>query len=169
MKLTRDWATPATMGAFAVMGITGIAMFFHLNTPLQKSIHEWAGWAMVAAVACHVAVNWGAFRRHLQWPGQGLVLVGALMGFSLLSFAPLGGTGESEGSPPAVAMRALTQAPIREVAPLFHKSTEEALKALAAAGVELKDADDTLALATHGDRSAVGAALRALARESLEH
>jgi hypothetical protein len=165
MKLTREWATPLTIGAFALMGATGVAMFFHVNTGLQKGIHEWAGWLMVAAVACHVAVNWSAFRRHLHWPGKGAALTGALLAFTVLSFAPLGESGGNEGSPPAMAMRALTQAPLKEVAPLFHKSPEEALKALAAAGIELKDADDTLALATHGDRGAVGKALTALARE----
>lgn len=168
MKLSRDWATPLTIGAFALMAATGVTMFFHVNTDLQKEIHEWAGWFMVAAVACHVAVNWSAFRRHLQWPSKGVALTGALVAFTVLSFAPLGGSGSNEGSPPAVAIRALTQAPLKEVAPLFHKSPEEALKALTAAGIELKDADDTLALATHGDHGAVGKALTALAREYQE-
>ena len=34
MKLSREWATPLTIGAFALMAATGTAMFFHLNNGL---------------------------------------------------------------------------------------------------------------------------------------
>jgi hypothetical protein len=166
MKLSREWATPLTIGAFALMAATGTAMFFHLNNGLQKEIHEWAGWAMVAAVGCHVVVNAASFKKHLRWPGQGALLVLGLLAFTLLTFVPWGADGGQETSPPAVAMRALTQAPLREVAPLFHKSPEEALKALSAAGIAAHDADETLAMLTHGDREDVGKALRALAQEN---
>lgn len=165
MKISREWATPLTIGAFALMVITGTTMFFHVNNSLQKEVHEWAGWAMVAAVGCHVVVNAAAFKRHLQWPGLGAFMVLGLAAFTVLTFVPLGQESSTETSPPAVAMRALTQAPLREVAPLFHKSPEEALNALSGAGLPAKDAEETLALITQGDRGSVGKALRALAQE----
>ena len=62
--ISRDWATPITIGAFAVMSVTGLLMFFHLDIGLNKLAHEWLGWLMVAGVAAHAIANWGAFKRY---------------------------------------------------------------------------------------------------------
>ena len=48
MKSLRLWATPLIVGSFLIMGVSGVLMFFHLETTLMKVVHEWAGWAMVA-------------------------------------------------------------------------------------------------------------------------
>lgn len=163
--LRREWATPLTIGAFTLMALTGIAMFFHLETPLQKEVHEWAGWLMVAGVALHVAVNWMAFKRYFQALPRGLGIVAVFALVTLGSFFVRGG-GEGEGngaSPPALAIRALTQAPIAQVAPLFGKTPEQARTQLAAAGIVLADDQATLAAASGGDRQRVGRALAVLA------
>ena len=49
----RPWITPLVIGTFALMAVTGSLMFFHLDTGLNKTAHEWLGWAMVAAVLLH--------------------------------------------------------------------------------------------------------------------
>src|SRR3569833_342464 len=54
----RSWATPLTIGAFALMSVTGVLMFFHLDRGLTGDLHEWFSWALLAAVAAHVVVNW---------------------------------------------------------------------------------------------------------------
>jgi cytochrome b561 len=53
MKIAREWATPLTIGSFGLMATTGILMFFHLDSGLNKTAHEWLGWVMVAVVAAH--------------------------------------------------------------------------------------------------------------------
>lgn len=53
IKVSREWATPVTVGVFVVMAATGLLMFFHLDIGLNKAAHEWLGWLMVAAVAAH--------------------------------------------------------------------------------------------------------------------
>ena len=65
LQTLRPWATPLTIGSFALMATTGILMFFHLDSGLNKVAHEWLGWAMVAGVALHATVNWAALKRHL--------------------------------------------------------------------------------------------------------
>jgi len=162
--LRRDWATPLTIGVFALMAATGVAMFFHLETPLQKQVHEWAGWLMVAGVVLHVAVNWFAFQRYFQSLPRGLGIVAVFVLVTLGSFFLRGaGDGDGAGSPPAIAIRTLTQAPIAQVAPLFGKTPAQARAALATAGLVLADDGATLASAIGGDRQRVGQALRALA------
>ena len=66
MKIKREWATPVTVGAFILMATTGILMFFHLDTGLNKEAHEWLGWVMIAGVALHVFSNWKPFTGHLR-------------------------------------------------------------------------------------------------------
>ena len=53
----RESATPLTIGSFLLIAITGVLMFFHLDSGLNKLAHEWLGWAMIARgrPACHRA------------------------------------------------------------------------------------------------------------------
>ena len=64
MTLKREWVTPLLTGAFALMAVTGILMFFHLDRGLNKTAHEWLGWVMVVAVLLHVAISWFGFKRY---------------------------------------------------------------------------------------------------------
>lgn len=85
-------------------------MFFHLDSSLQKTVHEWAGWLMVLAVVTHATANWLGFKRHLQLAGKctAILAASALALVGILVLAPAGGAGRL--SPPAIAMRAMAQA-----------------------------------------------------------
>ena len=159
MKL-REWATPLTIGAFTLMAVTGVLMFFHLETGFNKPAHEWVGLVMVAAVALHAFANWTAFRRYFlgNATGQGLIGLGAAA--LALSFIPVSG-GEG-ASPPVMAMRAVSRAPIATVAALTGRPTEAVLADLARAGVAVAGPDASLDSATGGDRDLQGRAMRAL-------
>ncbi len=163
MKISREWATPLTIGVFGLMAATGLLMFFHLDNTLQKTAHEWLGWAMVAAVAAHVGVNWLGFRRYWIRRGKGLAILVACAVALVASFAlrPAGGA----PSTPALAIGALQKAPIRAVAAVFGKSPEQARSELAAAGITLASDDATLASAGASDREKMGQALAVLARK----
>lgn len=43
MALKRQWVTPLMAGSFILMATTGILMFFHLDSGLNKTAHEWLG------------------------------------------------------------------------------------------------------------------------------
>jgi hypothetical protein len=62
---TREWATPLTAGTFLLMAVTGVLIFFHLDSGLNKAAHEWLGWAMIVGVAAHIVANLPAFKRYL--------------------------------------------------------------------------------------------------------
>lgn len=159
--VSRTWATPLAIGMFSLMGVTGVLMFFHAQNHLQEEVHSWAGWALVAAVALHAVANGPALLRHFR-AGQGawaLVAAALLVGASFF-VVPAGGAG---AAPPAIAIEAITQAPIGQVAPLFGKTGEAARRQLAAAGIVLADDSATLAAALGGERERVGRALQVLA------
>jgi hypothetical protein len=129
----RPWITPLVTGIFLLMAVTGSLMFFHLDSGLNKSAHEWLGWAMVAAVLLHLLLNVNAFKRHLL-NRTGRWVMGACALALGLSSVPLGGQGG--GNPPfAAPLQALAQAPLGTVAQVAGVKGSELRARLSAVGV----------------------------------
>lgn len=163
IKVSREWATPLTIGVFGLMGVTGLLMFFHWDNSLQKTLHEWVGWGMVAAVVVHALANWLGFKRYFK-PGPALWVM-ALFALVLAgSFVPWPGGAPKGPSTPGLAIQAVSGAPLRLVAPLYGKTPEQARQALTAAGITLADDEASLASAIGKDRERLGVALKALAQ-----
>ena len=159
MTISRDWATPLTIGAFILMACTGVLMFFHWDTGLNKEAHEWLGWAMVGGVAAHAAANWAAFKRHLSRP-IGLAFIGAFVLMLTASFFIR--SDEGGGHPAMRVTRAVMAAPLSEIAPLAHQSPDAAVKALRDAGFQVQDASQTLGSITGPEQGQQFKALAAL-------
>ena len=155
--ITREWATPLTIGAFAVMAVTGLLMFFHADIGLNKLAHEWLGWLMVVGALAHVVANWVAFKRHLLGSATGRAIV-ALCALVLAgSFVSLGV--ERGPSPPRLAMQVITGAPIEKVASLAGRPVEAVLDELAKADIRIADSKVSLEGALGKDRQRIGRAL----------
>lgn len=147
MTISRDWATPLTIGAFLLLATTGVLMFFHLDTGLNKAAHEWLGWVLLAGAGLHVAANFFAFRRHL---GQARArwVIGAFALVLGLSFLPLGG---SDKPPFFAPVQALAGAPLPVIAAAARISPAQARERLVAAGVAVPEGDGPVpALASAG-------------------
>lgn len=162
-RISREWATPVTIGVFALMAVTGGLMFFHANTHLQEEVHAWVGWMLVAAVALHVVSNLTAFKRYFQRLGRPTLIVGAALVALAASFVPLAGGGGDARPVPQIAIEALTRAPIGQVAPLFGQTGEQARSALALQGIVVPDDASSLAQAIGNDRERTAQALQHLA------
>ncbi len=160
--ISRDWATPLALGTFALMAVTGLLMFFHLNNPLQEALHSWAGWVLVAAVLLHVLANWMGFKRHFQSVARAPALMGLAALVVTVSFALAPG-GEAAEPVPVIAIQALTRAPLRQVAPLFGKTPDQARRELAAAGIVVPDDDTAIGRVVGADREKTSLALQVLA------
>lgn len=160
MKMIRKFATPLTMGAFLLSAVTGVLMFFHLDTGLNKAAHEWLSWAMVIGVALHIAVNYRAFSLYLKKP-LALGVVGVFAAFLLASFFPLAGTA---GSPVAAIMQGLGQASVERVIALTGEDISAGLARLDAIGVTAEPGQ-TIAVLAGGDRGQQAAILSALLSE----
>lgn len=161
MPFSRDWATPLTIGAFLLMAVTGVLMFFHLDIGLNKAAHEWLGWAMVAGVVCHSIANWPAFKRHLG-RRTGLVIIGV---FALLLAGSFAVQPPQQGGNPAVrAGKAVLNAPVRTVAALSNQTPEALIATLRSAGFQVESAEQTLISVTGPERDpqfkALGLAFR---------
>lgn len=160
MKISREWATSITIGAFALMAVTGMLMFFHFDTGLNKLTHEWLGWAMVAGTGLHIAVNWSAFKRYFVSSATGRSIIAVFAVVLLFSFMPLGG---NTGAPsPVLAMNAIARAPISSVAPLTGRSTDEIVQALQQAGLAVGGPEATIASVAGANRELQAKAMSVL-------
>lgn len=144
----REWATPLTMGSFALMAVTGVLMFFHLDSGLNKPAHEWLGWAMVAGVVLHSAANFGSFKRYFSQRAA-LAVIGAFLLVLGLSFLPLGDKGGGGKPAPVKAAEALIDAPIPVLAQLTGKDAQTLVAQLNQAGIPVA-ADGNLRQAVSG-------------------
>jgi hypothetical protein len=153
MTLQRDWITPITMGAFGLLAITGVLMFFHLDSGLNETAHQWLSWVLLGGVALHAAVNWVGVRRHLAgWKGR--AALGVFATVLALSFVPLGGQGEPPFLPP---MRALADAPLPVLAQVAKATPQQMRERLQGQGLATAGDTDTV-------RSLVGDDTRAQVR-----
>ena len=130
MKSLRKWATPLTVGSFLILAVTGTLMFFHAETGLNKTVHEWIGLLMLAAVGTHVAVNWRAMQGYFRRP-VALSIIGGGAFVLALSFLP---AGADDGSPVQMVMQAVTGAPVERVIALGGQDGDLVMARLEAAG-----------------------------------
>lgn len=136
MNVNREWVTPITMGAFALMAVTGVMMFFNFRPGLTAPAHEWLSWAFLLGVIGHVTANILSFKRHLGSSRTRLIVGGfaALLLLALVAKTFLPSKPEAEPGW-ATPVRALAKAPLTVVAQVGQMS-QEALKArLTALGV----------------------------------
>jgi hypothetical protein len=164
IKISRDWATPLTIGAFSLMSVTGLLMFFRAETGMNKLAHEWVGLVMVSGVAAHAIANWQAFKRYFLTGAfsRGVIAFSLIvLGASFFSW-----TGGKRLPAPALAMRAIVNAPLDKVAPLSGRSTAQAIADLAKAGVHVTGGDITLEQATDHNREMLGKAIAILFEKS---
>ncbi len=138
----RAWATPAIIGSFLVMSVTGVLLFFHLEPPLSKSIHEWAGMVMVAGGLAHLWLNRRAFTQYFRRPvARAIMAAGAVV--LGLTFLPLGPATPTEG--PGALVAALSPATVTQLAGIAGKTPEAALADLSAAGFAASGPEATVA------------------------
>jgi hypothetical protein len=157
MKISRDWATPLVIGVFSLMAVTGILMFFELDSGLNKTAHQWLSWLMVTGVVLHVSLSWTGFKRYFAkgTPARPILALSALV--IAASFVRLGG--DSGSPPPFLAMQAVLNAPLSAVAPLSGRSADALLAELRAAGFALRDSGQSLGPLVGRDREREGKAL----------
>ena len=159
----RPWITPVVIGAFLLSAVTGVLMFFHLDSGLNKTAHEWLSWAMVIGVTLHVLLNMPAFKRYFN-QNTGRTVMGAFAIVLALSFIPAGGSGGSEpGFAPPV--RALAKAPITVLAQVAGTSTEDMKAKLQATGLTVTSDQQSVADLVGGDLKAqIGTMTQVLAQ-----
>ncbi|MBS0347913.1 MAG: DUF4405 domain-containing protein [Proteobacteria bacterium] len=131
MAISRNWVTPIAGGAFLLSAVTGVLIFFHLDSGLNKLAHEWLSWLLLGGVVLHVVANLAAFKRHYT-SRVGAAVMGGFAVLLVLSFVSVGARRE----PPFMAsVRALSDTPLTTLALVAGKSPAQVRAVLAAEGL----------------------------------
>lgn len=142
MNIQRNWVTPVTAGAFLLSAVTGVLIFFHVDSGANKFVHEWLSWILLGGALLHTLANFNGLKAHLR-SRRGQVLIGVFVVALVLSFIPLGG-GKSE--PPFMApVRALGESNLATLAQVAQVTPAELRNRLGKAGVHADSDQQTLA------------------------
>ena len=77
--------SPLVAVAFAVIGATGILLFFDVHSGPVMVLHEWFGWVFVLGGAAHLVLNRGPLLAHLR-QRAGLVSLGCALLLAVAMF-----------------------------------------------------------------------------------
>lgn len=142
MNIQRQWVTPVTAGAFLLSAVTGVLIFFHVDSGANKFVHEWLSWVLLGGALLHTTANFNGLRAHLG-TRRGQVVVGAFIAALMLSFIPLGG-GKDE-PPFAAPMQALSQTNLATLAQVAQLTPQELRERLGRAGFRAESDRQTVA------------------------
>ena len=144
----RSWATPLTIGTFALMTGSGVLMFFDIVPGYVTFVHEWMSWLFLIAAAAHVLVNSRSFTRHLasRWGLASLLACTLVLVVSTLSFGRI--TAPQLKWP---LSETLINAELSILADLQHSSDADLVASLATDGIRARP-DQTVreVAAAHG-------------------
>lgn len=140
-SLIQKYATAATIGLFAVVGVTGILVFFHVGNGVLMGAHEWLGLAFVAASVLHVVRNGKGFAKLLGQARTRIVL--GLVGVATAAFIASAAGGA--GNPMKQFVGIAANAPISAVAPVLGLKGPDLLVRLEKAGVQVTATDRSFA------------------------
>ena len=88
MKVSKPIATTATIATFAIVGVTGVFMFFDLKNYGIKTIHEYVGIAMVLACVLHIFANLAPFKKYFSGKKLGFISGAIVLCVIFMLFAP---------------------------------------------------------------------------------
>lgn len=156
----RPWITPAVIGSFTLLSVTGILMFFHLDSGLNKLAHEWLSWIFVVAVVLHILLNNMAFKRYFK-TGVGKVVIFGFVALLALSFFRLGGV---DSKPAFVApVQMMAAAPLSAVAQMAKLDVSEVTGRLVAQGITVQNPEQSVKELVGADLDAQMRALASIA------
>jgi len=129
----RWWATPLTIGAFLLMAITGILMFFEQDRGLIVVVHQWSSWLLVIGAVGHIVANFRPLKNHLKsgWGTVSVAAFGAILVASWFSWGLV--TGPQLKRP---IEQALVDAPLSVLARMNHVDPSALVAKLSAHGID---------------------------------
>ncbi|QKV19235.1 DUF4405 domain-containing protein [Oricola thermophila] len=140
------YATPLITGLFVVSLVSGVALFFHLGSAYFHSMHEWLSMVLILPFVLHLWKNWRPFANYFKRPAMAVALAVSLVAgvaFALPAMTS-GTTGGPGGRPEFAMVRAMQNAPISVVAPVFGQDGEGLAESLREKGFSVASTEDTL-------------------------
>lgn len=137
-------ATPLTTGLFLVSAVSGVALFFHWQQAAFHSMHEWLSMVLLAPFVFHITKNWRSLVMYAKRGRLVLPLAACVIVAVPFAYKSMTGQGGRGGNPAFRAVGLMTQAPLSDIAPMFHRTPDALIGSLRQNGFEVKDGSDTL-------------------------
>lgn len=137
---SRQVITSFTIALFLIISVTGVLMFFHIQSGPIRVLHEWLSIVFVVFGVLHVVVNWQVFLTYLKKPAM-------ITFFVLIAILPLfliGNGNERGGNPIMGIMRNLEESSLTHIAPLFGMDESKAIATLQEHGIKIVSGQQTL-------------------------
>lgn len=132
------YATPAITGLFLVSLVSGVALFFHLQSGLFKEMHEWLSMVLILPFVLHLWKNWKPMTAYFRRAPMAIALILSLV--AGLGFAIAASQGTGSGGPPQIALaHRLFERRAEDVAPRFGTTGEALITRLKGAGFTAAD------------------------------
>ncbi len=135
------YATPLTLGLFAVSGISGIALFFHVSQGVFHGMHEWLSMVLLAPFAFHLWKNWGAMMGYVRRRALLIPLAATLIAAAAFAIPSLT---QAERGSPFKAVQLMIKTPLKDLAPVLKTSPDALQAALQQRGYKIASSNDTL-------------------------
>lgn len=123
-----------------LLSVTGVLMFFHLDSGLNKLAHQWFSWLLLMAVIAHAASNGAAFKRYFMLRRAQLILLLMLV-LTVMTFLPVE---TRKPNPQKMAVMVLESATLGQVAALKGKTLKDMQIYLRSRGFSVQDQDASL-------------------------
>jgi len=140
------YATPLITGLFVVSLVSGVALFFHLGSAWFHSMHEWLSMVLILPFVLHIWKNWRAFLNYFKRPAMAVASVASLaaaLAFVVPVLMADGATGRS-GPPEFTAVRAMQNASLSVLAPLYGQDGNGLAEQLRERGYTVESTDMSL-------------------------
>ncbi|MCA0444747.1 MAG: DUF4405 domain-containing protein [Bacteroidetes bacterium] len=150
MTISKSWVTPITIGAFILMAVTGLLMFFEIETGYNKRAHEWFSLIFVAGALFHIWTSKNSFLYYFKtW--KGIAFISFFVVVLALSF--LSPPKEQNGRIPVQkVIGKLNSKPINDLALLSGANRDSLLIQLNQAGFKVSDGSETVQDLAKGER-----------------
>jgi hypothetical protein len=142
----KSWATPLAIGAFTISAVTGLFIFFDIETGIVEPVHKWLSWLLVGGVLLHVLSNWKPFTRYFSQKAA-IAVIGAAILFTITSLLPIFGDDEKESGKEntgKVAAQALETSSLETIALVVKTTPQQLVERLGKSGILVKDESLTI-------------------------
>jgi len=138
----KSWATPLAIGAFTISAVTGLLIFFDIETGIVEPAHKWLSWLLISGVILHVLLNWKPFIGYFSQK-TGKAIIGIAILFTITSVLPIFGKDEKE-NPGKIAAQALESSSLETIALVVKTTPQQLISQLGKSGILVKDASLTI-------------------------
>jgi hypothetical protein len=144
MDLTKHkkWATPLTIGAFIVSGVSGMLMFLKINFGLLRVAHEWISVLLVIGGIFHIVGNFNPFKKYFTSKAA-LTCISVIVLVGVLAFAV---PGDSHHGQPSFTDYSVTlqNIPLTVAAEISKTDCESVASHLSSHGIKVADTNQTI-------------------------